>query len=129
MTLSLSGMDTPRPAPPASAPHLDAGLRYANDVISQAFEAAAQLDKDRSPHPATSVLRLANLRELAFDVAVAQDGLRRDGAVQDAHSAMRLEALQGLEDAKTVLLRLIEAEGAFADRIAAARPESAARRA
>ena len=122
-------MDTRKPVSP-SPPHLvDASLRHAKEVIAQVFEAAAKLDKDRSPRARTSLLRLANLRELAFDVAMARDELQRDGGAPDAHVALRAEALAGLDEAKTVLSRLIEAEEAFAGRIDASRQGRTARRA
>jgi len=129
MSRNLVGMDTRKPVSPSPTHLVDASLRHAKDVIAEVFEAAAKLDKDRSPRSRTAILRLANLRELAFDVAVARDELQRGGGAPDAHTALREEALHGLDEAKTVLSRLIEAEEAFAARVSATRQGRTARRA
>ena len=129
MSRRFDGMDTRKPASPSPTHLADASLRHAKEVIAEVFEAAARLDKDRSPRSRTAVLRLANLRELAFDVAIARDELQREAAAPDAHTALRAEALHGLDEAKTVLSRLIETEVAFAARISASRQGRTARRA
>ena len=96
---------------------------------SNLFREAAKLDKDRSPRSRTAILRLANLRELAFDVAIARHELQRDGAAPETYTALRAQTLQGLDEAKIVLSRLIEAEDGFAERIAASQQARTAHRA
>lgn len=122
-------MDTPQPAPPSPTPLVDTRLRHAQEVVEQVLEIAASWEAHPSPPSHGSHLRLATLRELAFDVAIAQDALQRDGAAQDALTALRIQALRGLDEARTMLAHLIEAEAAVAARIAATQQDSAARRA
>ena len=122
-------MDTPTPVSPSPTHLVDASLSHAKEVIAQVFEAAAKLDMDRSPRSRTAILRLANLRELAFDVAIARHELQRDGAAPETYTALRAQTLQGLDEAKIVLSRLIEAEEGFAERIAASQQARTARRA
>ena len=103
-------MDTPAPAPDSPTHLADAALRHAKEVIDQVFEVAASCDVDMSSQTSPSVLRLAVLRELAFDVAVVRDEMSRHVSAQDRDAARRDETLQGLQDARTVLSHLIEAE-------------------
>ena len=133
MSRRFHGMDTRNPASPSPAHLVDDSLRHAREVIDQVFEVAARCDVDLSLQTSPSTLRLAILRELAFDVAVARDEMSRHAPAQDPDAALRDETLQGLLDAKTVLSHLIEAEQVALERLAASghrsAPEHAARRA